>query len=109
MMMFITVIHLLNEFTKNLLSVNAEMLIREGGLLLICLTIYAQTGLFFCFFVPSGIFMFTGGMFIATGQLQHSVFTVCYCCIIACVSGCVTAYLFGRKTGPLLYKREDSK
>src|SRR2546423_10963643 len=102
MMMFVTIIHFLNEFPKNLLSVfNAEILIREGGLLLICLTVYAQTGLFFCFFVPSGVFMFTGGMFIATGQLEHSVFTVCNCCIIASVSGCVTAYWFGRKTGPL--------
>ena len=47
-------------------------------------------------------------MFIATGQLQHSVFTVCNCCVIACVSGCVTGYWFGWKAGPLLYKRKDS-
>lgn len=108
-MIFAIAIHLLIEFPGNLLSVfDAEALIRGGGLLLICLTVYAQTGLFFCFFVPSGVFVFTGGMFIATGQLQHSVFTVCACCVIACVSGCFTSYWFGWKAGPLLYNRKDS-
>lgn len=86
-----------------------EVMIQYGGLLIIFLAVYAQTGLFFCFFVPSGIFLFTGGMFVATGQLQHHIITVCSCSIIACVSGCITGYLFGRKTGPLLYKREDSR
>src|SRR6476620_1944906 len=107
---FISIISFLNEFFGILLSVfNPEMMIQYGGLLIIFLAVYAQTGLFFCFFVPSGIFLFTGGMFVATGQLQHHVITVCSCSIIACVSGCVTGYLFGRKTGPLLYKREDSR
>ena len=109
-MIYTTAIHFLIKFSPHLLSVfNAEALIRTGGLLLICFTVYAQTGLFFCFFIPSGAFMLTGGMFIATGQLQHSVFTVCNCCVIACVLGCVTAYWFGWKTGPLLYKRKDSR
>ncbi len=108
-MIIITTIHFLMEYPGNLLSgFNAEVLIKGGGLLLICLTVYAQTGLFFCFFVPSGVFMFTGGMFIAAGQLQHDVFTVCCSCVIACISGCVTEYWLGWKTGPLLYKRKDS-
>jgi len=106
---FTIAIQFLTAFPLPLLSgSSAEALIKGGGLLLICLTVYAQTGLFFCFFIPSGVFMFTGGMFIATGQLPHSVFTVCNCCVIACVLGCVTAYWFGWKTGPLLYKRKDS-
>src|SRR4249919_660213 len=88
---------------------DTEAMVRYGGLLIICLAVYAQTGLFFCFFVPSGIFLFTGGVLVATGQLQHHIITVCSCSIIACTSGCITGYFFGRKTGPLLYKREDSK
>ena len=107
---FISVINFLNEFFGTLLSVfDPEMMIQYGGLLIIVLAVYAQTGLFFCFFVPSGIFLFTGGLFVATGQLQHHIITVCSCSIIACVSGCMTGYLFGRKTGPLLYKRKDSR
>lgn len=47
-MIIITTIHFLMEYPGNLLSgFNAEVLIKGGGLLLICLTVYAQTGLFF--------------------------------------------------------------
>ena len=93
-----------------LLSVfNAEAMIQYGGLLIIFLAVYAQTGLFFCFFVPSGAFLFTGGMFIATGQLHNSLFSFCIYMVIACVTGCITGYWFGLKTGLLLYKRKDSK
>lgn len=88
---------------------NAEAIIRYGGLLIIFLAVYAQTGLFFCFFIPSGAFLFTGGMFIATGQLHNSLFSFCAYMVVACVAGCCTGYWFGLKTGPLLYKRKDSK
>jgi membrane-associated protein len=104
------IIYFLNEFQENLLSVfDPEMMIQYGGLLIILLAVYAQTGLFFCFFIPSGAFLFTGGLFIATGQLHHSLIAVCIYSVIASVCGCVTAYWFGRKTGPLLYKRKDSR
>jgi membrane-associated protein len=88
---------------------NAETMIRDGGLLIICLAVFAQTGLFFCFFVPSGIFLLTGGMFVATGQLEHNIITVSLCSVLASVSGCITSYWFGWKTGPLLYRKKDSK
>ncbi|QEC69129.1 DedA family protein [Panacibacter ginsenosidivorans] len=88
---------------------DAETMVRGGGLLIICLAVFAQTGLFFCFFVPSGIFLFVGGMFVATGQLHHAVVTVCVCAVLASVAGGCAGYWFGYKTGPLLYKRKDSR
>ena len=88
---------------------NAETMVSNGGLLIICLAVFAQTGLFFCFFIPSGIFLFTGGAFVATGQLEHSIITVCVCSILASVSGCISGYWFGWQAGPLLYKKKDSK
>ncbi len=88
---------------------DAEQLVQYGGLLLIMLAVYAQTGLFFCFFLPSGIFLFTGGVLVASGQLQHSVFTLCAGTVAAAVAGCITGYWFGRKTRPLMYKRKDSR
>ena len=88
---------------------DAETMIRNGGLLIICFAVFAQTGLFFCFFVPSGVFLFVGGMFIATGQMDHDLITVCICTVLASVFGCCVSYWFGWKTGPLLYKRKDSR
>src|SRR5690349_13568619 len=90
-------------------DIDIETMIRNGGLFIIFLAVYAQTGLFFSFFLPSGIFLFTGGLFVATGQLEHNLITVCCCLMFACVSGCCTGYWFGRKTGPLLYERKDSR
>ncbi len=103
-------IHLLNEFHRYPLFIfDPETMIRYGGLLIIFLAVYAQTGLFFCFFVPGGAFLFTGGMFVATGQLHYSLISFCSFMVIASVAGCSTGYGFGLKTGPLLYKRQDSK
>ena len=87
---------------------NAETLVRDGGLLIICLAVFAQTGLFFCFFIPSGAFLFTGGMYVATGQLEHNIITVCLYSILASVSGCISGYWSGWQAGPLLYKKKDS-
>jgi len=100
------IVSFLNEFYG---AIDPQILIQYGGLLIIFLAVYAQTGLFFCFFIPSGIFLFTGGVFVATGQLQHHLITVCSSLILASILGCITGYLFGRETGPLLYKRKDSR
>ena len=109
-MIVTTFVNLLTECEVYLLSsFNAEALIQWGGLLLIMLAVYAQTGLFFCFFLPSGIFLFTGGVLVATGQLEHSLFTLCASTVVSALAGCMTGYWFGWKTGPLLYKREDSR
>jgi membrane-associated protein len=88
---------------------DAESLVRYGGLLLVCLTVYAQVGLFFCFFVPSGVFMFTAGVFAAAGVLHTPVIVVCILLILAAQLGNLTGYWFGKKTGPMLYNRKDSK
>ena len=103
-----SIINTLIEFKLNLLlSFNPEMVIQYGGLLLIMLAVYAQMGFFFCFFIPGGVLLFTAGVFVATGQLQHSILTVSICSIVASFAGCLTGYWFGRKTGPLLYKRKE--
>jgi membrane-associated protein len=86
-----------------------ESLIKYGGLLLVFLAVYGQTGLFFCFFLPSGGLMFTAGVFIAVGSLHYDLFTICSLLTLAAVLGNMTGYWFGRKAGPLLYKKQDSK
>jgi len=88
---------------------DSESLIRYGGLLILFLSVFCQTGLFFCFFIPSGALLFTAGVFVATGDLQENLFVVCSVLIIASVLGNITGYWFGRKTGPIMYKRRDSR
>ena len=88
---------------------DAESLIRNGGLLVVFLAVFAQTGLFFCFFLPSGALMFTTGVFLASGSLHYSLFMVCVLLVIAAALGNVTGYWFGRKTGHLIHQKKDSK
>ncbi len=98
----------MSSFTTFLAIFDIESLIRYGGLLLVFLAVYGQTGLFFCFFLPSGGLMFTAGVFVATGGLHYDIFTVCSLLILASLLGNMTGYWFGKKTGPLLYKRKNS-
>jgi len=88
---------------------DTESLIRYGGLLLLFLAVFCQTGLFFCFFIPSGGLLFTTGVLIATGQISTSLFLVCGLLVIASVLGNLTGYYFGVKTGPFLYQKEESR
>ena len=71
--------------------------------------VFATTGLFFCFFIPTGAFTFTAGIYTATGTLPYNIVAVCGVLILASVLGNLTGYWFGKKTGPILYKREDSR
>lgn len=103
---------LLSEIASNTETfssfINPESLIRTGGLLLIFLLVFAQTGLFFCFFLPGGSLLFTVGVMTASGAMHHSVFTICVTLVIASFTGTIAGYWFGRTTGPLLYQRKDS-
>ncbi len=88
---------------------DARSWIEYGGLFLVFLVVYGQTGLFFCFFVPSGAFMFATGAMIASGMLQESLFPAICLFTLAAILGNLTGYFFGRKVGPRLRKRSDTK
>jgi membrane-associated protein len=96
-------------FQNMLLFINAESLVRNGGMWAIILLVYSTTGLFFCFFLPSGGVLFVAGVLIASGGLPYSFFSACGLLILASAAGSMTGYWFGRKTGPLLYSRNDSR
>ena len=102
-------LHIISMLVHFLSIFDIEALISYGGLLVVFLLVYGSTGLFFCFFIPTGAVLFTTGIFIATGGLQYDVFTACGLLILASVSGNLTGYWFGWKAGPLLYKRKDSR
>ena len=53
--------------------------------------------------------MFTSGVFAATGDLPQNIFGICIMLTGASLLGNMTGYWIGRKTGPLLYERKDSR
>jgi len=105
-MLLISISAILNNI---LLFIDAESLIQYGGLFIVCLVVYGTTGLFFCFFLPSGAVLFTAGVFAATGGLQQDFLTICGMLILSSVLGSLTGYGFGWQTGQVLYRRGDSR
>ncbi|WP_293306500.1 DedA family protein [Pedobacter sp. UBA5917] len=99
----------MHDFWNNLHQLlDPEKLLREGGFYLVMFVIYAETGLFFGFFLPGDYLLFLAGMFVATGKLDVNIAVLLAGLCIAAVSGNFTGYWFGRKTGPVLYTRKDS-
>jgi membrane-associated protein len=99
----------MHDFWTNLHQLlDPEKLLREGGFYLVVFVIYAETGLFFGFFLPGDYLLFLAGMFVATGKLDVNIAVLLAGLCIAAISGNFTGYWFGRKTGPVLYTRKDS-
>ena len=99
----------MQEFWNSLQHfIDPKILLKEGGFYVVLFVIFAETGLFFGFFLPGDYLLFLAGMFVATGRLDVNIYVLVFGLIIAAVSGNFTGYWFGRKTGPVLYKRKDT-
>lgn len=88
--------------------IDPEKLLKEGGFYVVMFVIFAETGLFFGFFLPGDYLLFLAGMFVATGKLDVNIYVLIFGLCVSAVSGNFVGYWFGRKTGPVLYQRKES-
>lgn len=88
--------------------IDPEKLLKEGGFYVVMFVIFAETGLFFGFFLPGDYLLFLAGMFVATGKLDVSIYILIPGLMAAAIGGNFTGYWFGKKTGPVLYQRKDT-
>lgn len=99
----------MQEFWDYLVKLSdAQQIIHKGGFYLIIFVVFAETGLFFGFFLPGDYLLFLAGMFVATGKLDVGIFGMIIGLIAAAVAGNFVGYWFGFRTGPMLYNRKDS-
>lgn len=99
----------MNEIWQTISNlVDAQQIIHEGGFYLILFVIFAETGLFFGFFLPGDYLLFLAGLFVATHKIDTDITTMVIGLIVAAVAGNFVGYYFGYKTGPHLFKKEDS-
>lgn len=87
---------------------NPEELLSSGGFYLVLLIVFAETGLFFGFFLPGDYLLFLAGLFCALNKIQVDIVTLCAGLIGAGVLGNFAGYWFGYRAGPMLFKRKDS-
>ncbi len=87
---------------------NPEALLSSGGFYLVVFIVFAETGLFFGFFLPGDYLLFLAGLFCALGKIDVNIYTLCGGLLAAGILGNFTGYWFGHRTGPMLFKRKDS-
>ncbi|MCQ9132026.1 DedA family protein [Streptomyces hilarionis] len=76
------------------------------GLLLI---VFAESGLLIGFFLPGDSLLFTAGLLITSNQLDFPLWGAVGLICVAAILGDQAGYMFGKKVGPSLFNRPDSK
>ena len=94
------------EYLQNL--TDAQSIISRGGFYLLLIVVFAETGLFFGFFLPGDYLLFMAGLLCAAGKVDVSISTLVLSLIGAGILGNFTRYWFGFRTGPVLFNKNDS-
>lgn len=90
-----------------------EWIMVNGGLIIVMLIVFSETGLFVGFFLPGDYLLFITGIIIASSMhpfdigLLNLVFWNILIAICA-ILGNFVGYWFGKKSGPFLFERPDS-
>ena len=80
--------------------------IAAAGYLVLCLVVFAETGLAAGFFLPGDSLLVVAGLFAARGDLN--VFVLLGTLFVAAVVGDAVGYYSGAKLGPRIFTREKS-
>jgi membrane-associated protein len=86
-----------------------DYLIKTLGLLGLLAIVFAESGLLIGFFLPGDSLLFTAGLLVSGDRLGYPIWLVCVLVAVAAFLGDQAGYLFGRKVGPSLFRRPDSK
>ncbi|MGP3952095.1 DedA family protein [Streptomyces sp. 7N604] len=86
-----------------------DYLINTFGLIGILAIVFAESGLLIGFFLPGDSLLFTTGLLVVTDKLDTPLWLICTLIALAAIAGDQAGYLFGRKVGPALFKRPDSR
>lgn len=87
---------------------NPEHLLETFGALGLFFIVFAESGLFFGFFLPGDSLLFTAGLLSSQDKLP-ALPILLVGCFVAAVAGDQVGFLFGRKVGPALFRRPDSR
>ena len=79
------------------------------AMLIVCLIIIAETGLLVGFFLPGDSLLFTVGLMIGTGIIDVPIWLACILISASAIAGDQLGYFIGRKAGPAVFRRPNSK
>ena len=101
--MFDTILHFLHALFN---PEGLQKLISSGGVPLVCIIVFVETGFFVGFFLPGDSLLVTAGILSAGNfiPLKWLLLPVMFCA----VAGDQIGYWIGRAAGSALYRKEDS-
>lgn len=88
---------------------DAQHLIETFGLLGIMTIIFAECGLLLGFFLPGDTLLFTAGVLVQRDTFHQPLWLVIVLECIAAILGNQVGYEIGRRGGPAVFKRPDSR
>ncbi|QFQ99528.1 hypothetical protein F9278_29025 [Streptomyces phaeolivaceus] len=86
-----------------------DYLLNSFGIWGLLLIVFAESGLLIGFFLPGDSLLFTAGMLIATDVLDFPLWAAIVLICVSAILGDQAGYMFGKKVGPSLFKRPDSR
>ncbi|MEO6948606.1 MAG: VTT domain-containing protein [Ginsengibacter sp.] len=97
------------EFFHHL--INPEWIVQHGGLYIVALIVFIETGLFFGFFLPGDSLLFIAGMIIANTLSPFSIPLINLVYWIGLITtagvlGNFLGYWFGKKSNGILFKKD---
>ena len=75
----------------------------------VAMVIFAETGLLIGFFLPGDSLLFTTGLLVATGFINAPLWVVALVMGVAAFVGDQVGYYIGRKSGPHVFNKPDSR
>ena len=88
--------------------IEPEFLIETFGMLGILAIVFVESGLLVGFMLPGDSLLFTAGLLSATGTLPD-IWILLLTIPVAAIAGDQVGYLIGRKAGPAVFRRPDSR
>ena len=82
-------------------------LLEAAGTIGLFLIVFAESGILAGFFLPGDSLLFTAGLLAAEGIFNLPLILVG--CFVAAVAGDQVGYAFGRRVGPALFRRPESR
>jgi membrane-associated protein len=89
----------------------ANKWVEKGGLVVLAIIVFAESGLLVGFFLPGDSLLFFAGFLSseAGGHLLPSLPWVALTCAVAAIAGDQVGYMIGAKLGPALFQRPKSR
>ncbi len=87
-------------------NIDLFTLLKVAGYIGLFSIIFAESGLFFGFFLPGDSLLFTAGLLASQGYFN--IFYILLLTIFGAIIGDQVGYIFGKKVGPKIFTKQDS-